>query len=179
MRGYREWFQKALLAAMMAAALVFTAAPIASAADPTANIVPEKRAAIDELVQVTNMRNMLDQITTQFVGAMSKMISPQNPGKEKDIGEILTRHFTEVFHQHQQDFLDMAYLTYDKYMTLDDIKATVEFYKTPAGQHVIKAMPKVAQDMAGAGMLLGQRLYQEALPGILDDLKSHGIKTQA
>ena len=44
------------------------------------------------------------------------------------------------------DYTDAMVAVFSKYFSVEDLKALVDFYKTPAGQHYLKAMPAMTQE---------------------------------
>jgi hypothetical protein len=160
-------------AAVLILALSFGSITTATAAD----ISPEKRAAIDELMEVSKAKNMMDQIMPQMLQSFEKLIAAQNPGKDHEIASILTRYFGVSFDSYKDDFYEGLYIVYDRHLSVDDIKAMTEFYKTPAGQRILAALPQITQEAMSVGMVFGQQAGREALEKAKADLEAAGIKS--
>jgi hypothetical protein len=52
---------------------------------------------------------------------------------------------------------------YDKYLSEEDVRALLDFYNSPLGQRMLKALPEVARESQAAGFALGQKAAQETL----------------
>jgi hypothetical protein len=170
-----KWLAKGLR--LGAAALVLALALGGATAATAADISPEKRAAIDELMVVSNVRNMMDQIMPQMLQTFEKLIEAENPGKNREIASILTKYFAESFDAYEDDFYEALYIVYDRHLSVEDIKAMTEFYKTPAGQRILAALPQITQESMSAGMIFGQQAGREALEKAKADLEAEGIKS--
>ncbi|HTV81091.1 MAG TPA: TonB family protein [Acidobacteriaceae bacterium] len=61
------------------------------------------------------------------------------------------------------DFEAMMVRTYQAHLSSEDAAVVIAFYKTPAGQHMLAAMPQIAKDSQAAGEQLGQQVMMEVL----------------
>lgn len=161
----------------LGAAVLILALSFGVTAARAADISPEKRAAIDELMEISDVRNMMDQIMPQMLQSVEQMIAAQNPGRDHEIASILTRYFGESFESYEDDFYEGLYIVYDRHLSVDDIKAMTEFYKTPAGQRILAALPRITQEAMSVGMAFGQQAGREALEKAKADLEAAGIKS--
>ncbi len=59
------------------------------------------------------------------------------------------------------EFITLLIPVYDKYYTMDDLKAVNAFYSSPAGQHMVANMGPVAEDSRQIGEKYGMKLGDE------------------
>jgi hypothetical protein len=55
---------------------------------------------------------------------------------------------------------------YSQHLSLEDIQSLTRFYQTPAGQHVIQALPQIVQESQAVGAQMGQKAALETLRGM-------------
>ena len=122
---------------------VFFALAIAARAD----ISPEKRQEIEKLLTVTGMTNLMDQMKGQMINSLRSTM-PNVPADfwtkfeaKMDSGQLISKLIP----------------VYDKYYTLEDLRAVNAFYQSPTGQKLLSTLPSVMQE----GMQIGQKWGQE------------------
>jgi hypothetical protein len=161
---------------LLAASLLMIVTGMATVPAQAADISEEKRAVIDELLELSNARNQMDAVTTQMIDSLSKIISAQNPGMDTEIVDILTRHLKAVFPKYREDMIQSYYLIYDRHLTLEDLQAVVAFYKTPVGAKLVAVMPAITRESLQLGMAMGQQAAKEALENARKEFEENGIK---
>ncbi len=123
-------------------------------------ITPEKRALIKELIEITQMQNNTNQMIDAMLAQLEKQSSQLLSQSMKDDKEVTDQEreamqqrlkedagrMRELFTQRVnfgQIIEDVMYPLYDIHFTEDDLKGVIAFYKSPAGQKFIGAMPKL------------------------------------
>ena len=61
------------------------------------------------------------------------------------------------------DLLDEMAPVYQKHLTLEDLKAITEFYKTPAGKKLAEKTPLITQESMKVGEKWGQGVAEKVL----------------
>ena len=51
---------------------------------------------------------------------------------------------------------------YDKYYTIDDLRAVNAFYSSPAGRKILSTLPQVMHESISAGQEWGRKIAQSA-----------------
>ncbi len=127
-------------------------------------ITPEKRALIKELVEITQMQNNTNQMIDAMLAQLEKQQSQLLSQSMKDDKEVTDQEreamqqrlkedagrMRELFTQRVnfgQIIEEVMYPLYDTHFTEDDLKGVVAFYKSPAGQKFIGAMPKLTIEL--------------------------------
>ena len=70
-----------------------------------------------------------------------------------------------------RDLIEKIIPVYDKYYTIEDLKAINAFYETSAGQKVLSALPQLMQETLKIGEEWGQKIGQEAAEEAEKELK--------
>ena len=106
--------------------------------------------AARELMAVTGAGELGIQVMNQMIDALSK--DPRIPPQ-----------FIEKFKARAkpEDLVDMVVPLYIKHMSEADMRAAIVFYKTPAGQRIIKATPLITQESMAVGQQWGLKMVTE------------------
>ena len=127
-----------------------------------------------ELLRISHADQVLDQAVSLILPQQIKSIKSLRP----DIPEKALNRFGEVFkasfRKNMQEFLDAAALTYTRHLSEADMRAIVEFYKTPAGQNLIKKQSVMMGELARLGSVMGQEIARKALREAVSKLKQEG-----
>jgi hypothetical protein len=135
----------------------------ASATTPT-GVDPAQEAEIRKLLQLTGAVRMVEQMKQQMFTIFRKQASQLPPefwtrlDKDTDTDQLITKLIP----------------VYDKYYSLDDLKAVNAFYQSPPGQRLLQAQPQVLHDsmtisqewgrQAGMKVALEMQDYKQSAP---------------
>jgi hypothetical protein len=129
-------------------------------------ISPEKRAAVEELIEVTGLADLALQGMEANLPAQ-KLAMPHIPDISWE--ELQARLRADI-----GAFVEMVVPIYRKHFTLGEIQDLIAFYRTPLGQRVLEVQPLIMAESARAGQAWGAQVgYQVEL-----DLAKRGIKIQ-
>jgi len=117
-----------------------------------AEISPEKRQEINRLLKLTGMEKLMDQVLHQMIDAFKV----QHPEVPADYWQTFKKN-ADV-----HGFIEEVAPLYDKYYTLEDLKAVNAFYETPSGQKILKTMPQLMQESMKLGQEWGARVGRKA-----------------
>ncbi len=132
-------------------------------------IDPQKAARIRELMEVTGAKNLgrqlIDAGMEQFRGSVQES-QPNNPRAKQFVDAFVAR-----FQKHfDPDSLNEQMIPiYDKYLTTDDLKGLLDYYRSPLGQRMLKVMPEVTRESQAAGFALGQKAAQQTMEELKAD----------
>jgi len=127
----------------------------ATSADPADQADPAKEAAIRHLMDLTQTSKMGDSlsayVTNQVRQALSQVMPP-------DRLATLMDGFSQkmVTAAPASAVTDAAIPIYARAFSMDDIQAISQFYESPLGQRVVKALPQVARDSEELGVQMEQ-----------------------
>lgn len=121
-----------------------------------ADVSPEKRVEIDRMLKLTGMEKLVDQMLHQMI-ASSRSTMPDVPP------EFWDRFAHEA---NGRDLIELIVPLYDKYYSIEDLRATNAFYGSPAGQRVLSTLPQIMKESMVLGQQwgesMGQRIADEA-----------------
>lgn len=118
-----------------------------------AEISREKRAEIDRMLRLTGMEKIMAQMKDQMLGALKTQVTQVPPEMWDRLGKKLD----------MAEFLDQIIALYDKYYTIEDLRAVNAFYSTPVGQKILQTLPQITQESMLIGQAWGQKAGRKAL----------------
>ena len=128
---------------------------------------PAKEADIRQLMEVTGVNNLGDQLLSAGIAQFRASLlesQPDNP-RAKQFADAFAARFQKHFDPHS--VIETVLPIYDKHLSNEDLKALLAYYRSPFGQRMLKVLPEVARDSQLAGYSLGQKAAEEAM----EDLK--------
>jgi len=125
----------------------------ASTSTIQAEITKEKEAEIERMFQLTGMEKLMNQMMDQMISAM-KQQTPNVPDS------FWTKFQKKI---NTREFLEKIIPLYDKYYTIEDLKAVNDFYASPAGQKVLSTMPQIMQESMKIGQEWGVKIGEQAM----------------
>ena len=143
---------------------------------------PPSDASLSQLMALTEMKRMVDGMFAQIDGMMNGFIQQNlkgqtiSPPQQKAIDDMKAKMAALVKTEYRWEILEPQYRKiYKESFTQDEVNGMIAFYKTPAGQAVIKKMPVVMQK----SMMTSQSMLQALIPKMqrvqqefIDDLKA-------
>lgn len=145
--------------------VVFTLGESSSGSAPPVNIDPQFRADALQMLTLTHaqersqagMRAMFDGLRPQLTASL-----PPTPNRDKIVSAYEEKLVALAT---LSEFSDAIVAVYARYFSDDDIKAMIQFYETPAGQHYAEHLGDVTADSVKAGQQLAannlQRIFRE------------------
>lgn len=129
------------------------AAPVApeSAAPPLHAITA---AQAKELIHLTGAVRLGRQSMDQMMAYARKMLPPYMP---KDVMEDMQASMDKI------DLASMVTKIYQEHISEKDATAIIAFYRTPAGQDLLKEMPAIVRESQEAGIKAGQQVAHAVL----------------
>jgi uncharacterized protein len=90
---------------------------------------------------------------TQMISSLKAQM-PQVP-------DLFWTKFQQKMDTHE--LIEKVIPVYDKYYTIEDLKAINLFYETPAGQKVLSTLPQLIQETMRIGQQWGEKMGKEAV----------------
>jgi hypothetical protein len=117
-----------------------------------AEISKDKRAEIERMLRLTGMEKLMDQMKSQMISGMKTQIKQVPAGFWEKFAQKMDTH----------ELIEKIIPVYDKYYTLDDLKAVNAFYASPTGQKVLSNLPQIMKESMKIGQEWGQKIGQQA-----------------
>lgn len=144
----------------------------AKAAKPTApgpadQVDPAKEAAIRHLMDLTQTSKMGDSLSAYVTNQVRQVLSEAMP---PDRLAKLMDGFSQkmVTAAPASAVTDAAIPIYARAFSMEDIQAISQFYESPLGQRVVKALPQVARESEE----LGVQMEQKGAMNVLQEMSS-------
>ena len=124
---------------------------ISSLVPAHAEMSKEKKQEIEKMLQLTGMEKTMTQMKNQMISSI------------KDKFTKLPDSFWDKVQKEMdmRGLLEQIIPLYDKYYTLEDLKAVNGFYQSPAGQKIISTMPQIMQESMKIGQEWGERVVRK------------------
>jgi uncharacterized protein len=134
-----------------------------------AAVDPTKAAAIRHLMEVTGSAKLGDQVSNFIIQQVRQGVAPgiQPADRLQKLMDDFNKSFSTRFKPSQVD--DAAVSIYAANLSLEDIQGITQFYESPLGQRMIKALPTIIQQSQNAGMQSAQQAAMETLRSMTGD----------
>jgi hypothetical protein len=178
---------KRILSVLLLCGSTALAADSPSPASPTPS-TPPSEASVKQLLEIAQARKLIDSVMTQMDNLMQQSIAQATQGQKipPKVQKNIEARQTETVAM-MKELLDWAKLepmyvrSYQKTFSQEEVDGMVAFYKTPAGQAVIRKMPKVMQNtieemqqMMGPVMQKIQKTQQDVVAEMKAESKNKG-----
>jgi hypothetical protein len=141
--------------------------PDSTTPDSTTKVDPAKAAAIRHLMDITETSKLGDNISSYLQGQV-------HDGVGRAIGQDKIDAFMGTFNQKFSATASATAVTdamvpiYAKAFTMEDIQGLIQFYESPLGKHVVKALPGVVQQSQVTGVEIEQTSALKVLREMTD-----------
>jgi hypothetical protein len=141
-----------------------------------APLSPRMQALVREYIEVTNATKMFDDIITQSVPAMMNQLRQRNSGIPADVVTEMTNAMIEEFRASEGEIITNLAGIIGRTLNEEDLTAVIAFYRTPAGQHVLAAAPRMATEILPMAQRWGQQAAQRAMQRAIGKAHERGIQ---
>ncbi len=128
---------------------------------------PAKEAAIRHLMDITETSKMGENISLYVTNQVRQVLSQALP---PDRLAKLMEEFSQKMAATAPtgEITDAAVPIYAKSFSMEDVQALIQFYESPLGKRVVKALPQVAQESEQ----LGVQMQQKGAMNVLQDMSA-------
>lgn len=113
------------------------------------------------MLKLTGMERMVDQMMKQMIQSMS--------ANRKDVPSAFWQRFEKKINS--AELIERIIPLYDKYYTLEDLRAVNAFYSSPAGQRVLQTLPQIMQESMLVGQEWGRQIGERAAAEVIAEMK--------
>jgi hypothetical protein len=122
---------------------------------------------VHEILELTHANQMARQLSHGMLANLQKEFPPYFP---KAVLDDLQSALDRI------DIESIAVPAYQRHISAEDAAQIIAFYKTPAGQRLIGAMPVITQEMQEGGARLGTEMTQQVLQKHVDEIRAAALK---
>jgi uncharacterized protein len=156
------------LATVLVAILASVA--IAQAQAPDAS----RLAAAKELMEISGVAKQFDEVMPVLAQRLSESFVAVAPDKAELIREVFAQMAVK-FVDRKGELIDQIAIFYAEKLTLDDLTAIIDFYKSPAGAKLVAVQPEIARQSMALGHRWGAQIGREIEDEARRELKKRGI----
>jgi hypothetical protein len=160
--------KRALIRTLLAAAGLLAALP--SRADPAAGREAEALLALTE--SGGGGAEMMGLMRARMI----EIIKAAGAKSEADAAAIVDQLLMPDFEKALPDLEHQVAAIWAEKLSADDLRAVAAFYRTEAGQHLLKAMPEISAKTMAAGLAWGQQVARAAVEHHAAELEARGIR---
>jgi hypothetical protein len=162
----------AAFAQQPAPAAAKTDAPPA-AAKPAVDSIPPPAHPITleqtkKMFEVMNFQKSMDAMMNQIISSQTQ----QAPFIPQSVWDDFRTSFQKT------DFVALFLPVYQKYLSAEDAAKSLEFYETPAGKHMLQAMPPMMADIYKIASQKGQEIGQAVADRHMPEIQAAAKKYQ-
>ncbi|HXW61020.1 MAG TPA: DUF2059 domain-containing protein [Candidatus Acidoferrales bacterium] len=129
---------------------------------------PAKDAAIRHLMDITETSKLGDNIATYLKGQVHDGVGRAiGPEKVDAFMATFNRKFSAT--SPASAVTDAMVPIYAKAFSMEDIQSLIQFYESPLGQRVVKALPEVVQQSQMAGVQIEQASAMKVLREMVEE----------
>jgi len=140
----------------------------AASSSPAEKVDPAKDAAIRHLMDITETSKLGDNIATYLKGQVHDGVGRAiGPDKVDAFMGTFNRKFSAT--SPATAVTDAMVPIYAKAFSMEDIQGLIQFYESPLGQRVVKALPDVVQQSQMAGVQIEQASALKILREMTDE----------
>lgn len=144
-------------------------------------LTAEKKAAIRELLQVTGALEMGELFGSAFSQQMIQVLRQSKPDIDPKAFDIVKEEADILIHEElvvKESLHPFMFPVYHKFLTLEETRGLIEFYKTPLGQKAVAVMPQMTQEGMRAGQQWGQSIAHKLERRIAERFEKEGLRLQ-
>lgn len=128
---------------------------------------PASTASVEQLLEVTQSRNLMDSVYGSMEGMLRQMLAQNlagrqvTPEQQRAMDLFITKYTALMRDEMGWDKMKPMYVQiYRDSFDQAEIDGLIAFYQSPAGQAFVRKMPLVMQK----SMVLAQRQMQQVMP---------------
>ncbi len=159
-----------LLPALALLSSLATLAPCAAGADDAA--LHEAETLADITAPEATMSQILGLMRERLITIIAAAGAPSTEEARKIVDDVLMPDFHAALPALKQQIAAI----WAGSLSADDLRATIAFYRTPAGRHLLAATPQITTKSFQVGAMWGQKIARDAVQKHADELRKRGIR---
>jgi uncharacterized protein len=120
-----------------------------------------------EILKLTGADRLRNQVMRRMMTGLQGVFPPYMP---KDVVQDLEKNLEAI------DMDSITVKIYQEHISEKDAAAIIAFYKTPAGQRMLKVMPVIVKETQEAGEKAGERVGREVVERHMAEIKAAAKK---
>lgn len=129
-----------------------------------------------QLADLTGSDEVTNRVMTAMRGQMIQIITAAGAKSQDQATSIVDDLLMPEFRADLPQLRQQMALIWANTLSADDLHAIIQFYTTPAGKHLLAAMPDISTKSIQTGIAWGQNVARQAVQKHADELRKRGIK---
>jgi hypothetical protein len=129
-----------------------------------------------EIMDITHASALGDQMMTAMMKVLTNSMVASNPGKAKEIDEIINEIVVPEFRKSLPDLMDQSAQTYADNFSVDELKQLLAFYQSDIGKKLIERQPAMLRQQSLIGQVFAQTLMGRVRDKIVKALQEKGLQ---
>jgi len=146
-------------------------ATTARAQDPD----PAAVAKAKEVMAAAHSDKMMDQMITLMEKPLSQLIEGANPGRGKEVTDLLHDRVIPAMRERMPEFTDLAARVYAKHFTVEDLDQLIAFYDSPVGKKLLAEQGQMLTEMSQIGQAWGRNVAIEVMRKLAPEFQKRGL----
>jgi len=160
--------------ALIVAATMFTAASMPPAGAQSKD--PAALAKAKELVAVSDLVAMRDQMVTLVEAQIAALVLEANPGAEEKVDRAVADLVRPALARRMPEYLDLAAAIYAEHFTRAELDQLLAFYRSPVGQKLKREQDKLVPAMSEMAKDWVNRVGNDVLRDAAQGLRQRGLQ---
>lgn len=158
---------KSFLPLILAVAVLFNSAQ--------AETQEERIIVARELIDVIGGADMYRQMFEVTVNEMWPAIEAKSPGVSKKDLQIYKEEFAIALQGEIEGMIDATADIYARNLTMEEMRASIDFYRSAAGQALLAKLPVIMGEALQLGARLGAKVGENAVTRARSRMKERGV----
>jgi hypothetical protein len=134
---------------------------------------PESIAAAKELVATIKLGEQFTNLMPTIMTTLKPAIVQGRANVERDYDAMIPM-LLQSFQSRMEELSDAMVKVYASNFSADDLRALIDFYKTPVGQKFLQKTPLLAQQTMVVGQQFGRSVGSELRTRMIEELRKKG-----
>jgi len=136
---------------------------------------PAALAKAKEFIAVAHSIKLADQMLTLMEKPLTQLIEKVNPGRGKEIADLLREKLLPAMRERLPEFTDLASHIYAKHFTAADLDQLIAFYESPIGKKLLAEQPTMLTEMNSVAQAWGQNLAMDVMRKLAPEFQKRGL----
>jgi uncharacterized protein len=143
------------------------------------DLLPEKKADIQAMMELTGSLAMAQQMSDQVMLQIATAIRARNPRIPQRTLDIVREEVSGVVKDNLPSFAERAVGIYHRHFTHEDIKGLLAFYSSELGKKLLRTTPALMLESMRMGAEWGRSLQPEIERRLKKRFQEEGIELAA
>lgn len=129
-----------------------------------------------ELLKVIGGADMYNQLFDVSINAAFSEIETQSPKAKKEDLEVFREEFTAAIREEIDTLIDETAKIYERNLSVEEMQASLEFYRSPAGQSMLKKLPVITGEAMTLGAKFSKTASEKAYARAIERTRKRGVE---